>query len=356
MRILVCIKQISTSETVIDDSGEWITQVGSSSFAISRFDENAIEEAISLKERLIEKFSSENALLNTQAKDCEIGLQNNQNKDTEIGLQNKDVVIDIISVGGLTAAESIKRGMGMGADNGIHLITEDKGYVSGSVTALRLAAMIKKAGLNQNQNYNTDQNIKNRNSNIGYDLILTGIMSEDLMQAQVGPMLAEYLNIPCVTSVLKVDIIDIEESGSSFNKIIVQREMDGGVRQNIKVKLPALLSIQAGINQPRYPSLSNILKANKKEIQSYHIKELFNSDIKAEVNIDQDNKHEMTYTTKNESQLRDFHIKHTKDKDSICVIRVERPEKRREGRVLNGTTKDKAVELMSILKQRGLLI
>ncbi|MBF0303030.1 MAG: hypothetical protein HQK73_08315, partial [Desulfamplus sp.] len=260
------------------------------------------------------------------------------------------------SVGGLTAAESIKRGMGMGADNGIHLITEDKGYVSGSVTALRLAAMIKKAGLNQNQNYNTDQNIKNRNSNIGYDLILTGIMSEDLMQAQVGPMLAEYLNIPCVTSVLKVDIIDIEESGSSFNKIIVQREMDGGVRQNIKVKLPALLSIQAGINQPRYPSLSNILKANKKEIQSYHIKELFNSDIKAEVNIDQDNKHEMTYTTKNESQLRDFHIKHTKDKDSICVIRVERPEKRREGRVLNGTTKDKAVELMSILKQRGLLI
>ncbi|MBF0303029.1 MAG: hypothetical protein HQK73_08310, partial [Desulfamplus sp.] len=117
MRILVCIKQISTSETVIDDSGEWITQVGSSSFAISRFDENAIEEAISLKERLIEKFSSKNALENSQAKDSEISLQNNQNKDSEIGLKNnqvKDILVDIISVGGLTAAESIKRGMGMG--------------------------------------------------------------------------------------------------------------------------------------------------------------------------------------------------------------------------------------------------
>ncbi len=290
MRVLVCIKQVSTSDINIDGSGRWINQGGSSAFAISRFDENAVEEAILLKERLIEKSATENS----QAEDSEFGLKNNK---------TKDIVIDIISVGSKTAAESIKRAMGMGADNGIHLITEDRDYVSGKVTALRIAAMIK-------------------SSKIEYDLILTGIMSEDLMQAQVGAMLAEYLAIPCVASVVKVGL-------NHDNIANVERELEGGIRQSVNVKLPALLTIQAGINQPRYPSLSNILRANKKEINSCHVSELF-SDNSSKVSEDID--------------------------EPLNIVKLKYPEKRREGRLLNGTTEDKALELISILKQKGLMI
>ncbi len=318
MRILVCIKQISTSDISIDGSGRWINQGGSSAVAISRFDENAIEEAILLKEKLKNSFTSLPSSVkpeksNKAVSDCEI-------------------YVDVISVGKAAAAESIKRAMGMGADNGIHLITKDKGYVSGKVTALRIAAMIRRL-------------------NISYDLILTGIMSEDLMQSQVGAMLAEHLNIPCVTSVVNINIDDILasiNSNSGFsnngcnnqnsksairldhkNIITVERELEGGIRQSVNVKLPALLTIQAGINQPRYPSLSNILRANKKEIKSCDVNELF-SDNSSKVFEDID--------------------------EPLNIVKLKYPEKRREGRVLNGTTEDKALELMSILKQKGLMI
>ncbi|MBF0230336.1 MAG: electron transfer flavoprotein subunit beta/FixA family protein [Desulfamplus sp.] len=287
MKILVCIKQIPTSDININDSGKWITEGNNSSLAISRFDENALEEAILLKERF--------ALL---------GIS---------------VDIDIISIGSQTAAESIKRAMGMGADNGIHVITEDKGYVSGAVTALRLATMIKKISKAENIIKMGDAPY----SCCPYDLILTGIMSEDLMQAQVGPMLAEYLNIPCVTSVVNIKFDDnLNDNVDITDKIEVQRELEGGIRQNIKVKLPALLTIQAGINQPRYPSLSNILRANKKKILTYNIVDAQSSN----------------------------------SFDPLKVVRVEYPEKKREAKLLNGTTKDKAIELKNILKQRGLLI
>lgn len=300
MKILVCIKQISTSDINMDGSGQWVTDKNSSSLAISRFDENALEEAILLKERLKDHF----------------GLT--------------DTSVDVISVGGITAAESIKRAMGMGADNGIHIVTEDKGYVSAAVTASRLAIMVKGMG---------DVSC----SSCPYDLVLTGIMSEDLMQAQVGPMLAEHLNIPCVTSVINVKLNDILNNRiTNDNKLAntenrvkkeieIQRELEGGIRQNIKLKLPALLTIQAGINQPRYPSLSNILRANKQQIESCKVSNLF------------DNQTCYSSTTNNFLY------------DPIHIVRVEYPEKKREGRVLYGTTEDKANELRSILKQRGLI-
>ncbi len=105
MRILVCIKQISTSDISIDESGRWINQGGSSAVAISRFDENAVEEAILLKEKLKNSFTSLPSSVkpeksNKAVSDCEIS-------------------VDVISVGKAVAAESIKRAMGMGADNGI---------------------------------------------------------------------------------------------------------------------------------------------------------------------------------------------------------------------------------------------
>lgn len=271
MKILVCIKQILTSEICLDGSREWISKGGNPTFAINRFDENALEEALLLKEQIKERFGAESS-------------------------------VDVISAGGKNTAESIKRAMGMGADNGIHIITEDSGYVSATLTASRIATMI------------------NRNGEFpfsGYDLILTGIMSEDLMQAQVGPMVAEHLKIPSITSVVHTGV------NGQMNQITVQRELEGGVRQNVKVKLPALLTIQAGINQPRYPSLSNILRANKREIISCRVKDLFPDE--------------------------------TSTPDPLQLLKLEYPEKKREGRLLNGSTREKAAELMAILKHRGVI-
>lgn len=295
MKILVCIKQIMASDTLLSGSGQWIEH-GRSPLVISRFDENALEEAILLKEKL-----------------------------KSIG--SADVSVDIVSAAHAGATDGIKRGMGMGADSGIHIITDDFGYVSASVTASRVAAMVRKKGKREELSCEDgDSSLlllsdrqKRRDSNLFYDLILTGIMSEDLMQAQVGPMVAEHLKIPCVTSVVSTSI------GEKMDEVTVLRELEGGIRQNIKVRLPALLTIQAGINQPRYPSLSNILRANRREINTFNVRELFSNEPPSPA------------------------------ADPLHLIRLEKPEKKREGRLLQGTTRDKATELMAILKQKGVI-
>lgn len=93
-----------------------------------------------------------------------------------------------------------------------------------------------------------------------YDLILTGIMSQDMMYGQTGPMLAELLNFPCATGVVKIRF------PINNNFIQVEQELENGFIDCLEIKLPALLTIQAGINIPRYPSLSNLLAAEQKTI------------------------------------------------------------------------------------------
>lgn len=317
MKILVCVKQIVTSEIKPDDSGYWIKQEkSSSSNVMNRFDENAVEEAILLKEQLKSQLS---------------------------GNDSSEICVDVISVGPPGAAESIKRSMGMGADNGIHIITEDLSYVSAAVTASRIAAMIKKEGINKKDNAVPDsQQQKYSASLLEYDLILTGIMSEDLMQAQVGPMVAEHLKIPCISSVVAIELKD------NMKEIEVQRELEGGMRQNIKIRLPVLLTIQAGINQPRYPSLSNILKANKKQIWSLHVSELFPD------NMNGAPEHEKSFVHKKEFMPESAPVIQSEN-DPLNLVRLEYPEKKRASIFLEGSTVEKATELMTILKKRGLI-
>lgn len=92
-----------------------------------------------------------------------------------------------------------------------------------------------------------------------YDIIFTGMQAGDDGSAMVGPILAEMLKIPHATMVKKIEI------GTGTVKI--NRELEGGLEEQLEVKLPALFSIQTGINEPRYVSIMGIRKAMQKEIK-----------------------------------------------------------------------------------------
>jgi len=93
-----------------------------------------------------------------------------------------------------------------------------------------------------------------------YDLILAGVMAEDGMAGQTGQLLAELLGLPCATAVISLRLL------SPHGPVYVEREEDGGERSAYEIALPALLTIQSGINRPRYPALSHVLRARTQEI------------------------------------------------------------------------------------------
>jgi electron transfer flavoprotein beta subunit len=92
-----------------------------------------------------------------------------------------------------------------------------------------------------------------------YDLVLCGIKAIDDDNAQVGVMLAEFLSIPHVVGVTKLELGDGE--------LTATRDIEGG-QEIIKAKLPCLLTCQKGLNEPRLPSLPNIMKAGSKPMQT----------------------------------------------------------------------------------------
>lgn len=151
--------------------------------------------------------------------------------------------IDIVSVGPPRVVTAIRRAMGMGADRGI--LIEDNGEQSTdpSSVAFYIAQTVKKRG---------------------YDLILAGIQSEDTMQGAVGPMLAAMLGIPCVIGVVKIELKE--------DRIEAIREMDGGRHDCLSLPMPCLIAIQTSSEKPRYPSVSNMLIANRADLEIREIK------------------------------------------------------------------------------------
>ena len=94
-----------------------------------------------------------------------------------------------------------------------------------------------------------------------YDLILAGAISEDLMQGITGPMIAAELDRPCAAAVMSIEL------DCSSRSLDVSCEMEGGMSERIRLTLPALLTVQTGGWQPRYPTLSNTLRSRKQPIQ-----------------------------------------------------------------------------------------
>ena len=258
MKILVCVKQVPESDTAIHikEDGSWIDMDSFDEFKMNRLDEFAVEEAIRLKETL------------------------------------SDVRIDVISVGPARAADVLRRSIGMGADDGIHIVNENESHLSPVLTAAWIAQYAK---------------------HHEYKLILTGAMSEDCMNGQTGPMIAAHLRLPCATGIV------FEKVASDEKSIYVEREIEGGKRDTLELDLPAVLTIQSGNHIPRYPVLSKLLKANKQKL------EIIESNSMPQPETGED------------------------------IIRVDYPQKSRAGAVLEGSQQDKAKALIKILREKALL-
>jgi electron transfer flavoprotein beta subunit len=146
--------------------------------------------------------------------------------------------VTVLTMGGEESNESLRKCMAMGADEALRL--SDAGFAGsdGLATARVLAAAIRK---------------------IPYDLILTGTQAEDDGYGQVGIALAQMLGIPYAAVVNRIEVQE--------KKIKVNRELEGGLEEVFEIDTPALLTIQTGINEPRYVSIMGIRKVAKKEIR-----------------------------------------------------------------------------------------
>jgi electron transfer flavoprotein beta subunit len=162
------------------------------------------------------------------------------NYAVEEAIQIKDKVggsVTVVSVGDEESEEVVRREMAMGADNGILLSDDAFEGSDGRGIATLLKAAVDKGN---------------------YDLILTGAQADD-GAAQVGGMLAAMLDLPYASLVNKIEIIDDK-------KLKVGREIEGGNQEMSEIDLPCVLSIQTGINEPRYVGIRGIRKVASVEI------------------------------------------------------------------------------------------
>ncbi len=142
-----------------------------------------------------------------------------------------------LSMGPERVKQTIKEALAKGADRGIHVL-DDKFYALDPLaTARSLAAAIQKEKV---------------------DLILTGLQSDDHGFGQTGVLLAELLGLPHATIIMHIDVAD--------GRMKLKRELEAGWFQWVELPLPAVLTIQSGINKPRYATLKGIMAAKKKEI------------------------------------------------------------------------------------------
>ena len=158
----------------------------------------------------------------------------------EEGLQRKEKAgageVVIVCLGPAAAQETIRTALAMGADRGL-LLQVDGIPADGFEVARALAAELKDGG---------------------WDLIVFGKMAIDDYNHQVGPMVAEVLGLPCVTAVAHLTI----DAGAGT----AEREVEGGV-EVVEFPLPAVLTVDKGLNEPRYPALKGIMAAKKKPLE-----------------------------------------------------------------------------------------
>jgi electron transfer flavoprotein beta subunit len=152
----------------------------------------------------------------------------------EEGLRRGEVTV--LSLGPAAAQETIRTALAMGAERGV-LLQTDKIPADGFETAKALAAELKGGA---------------------WDLILFGKMAIDDYNHHVGPMVAELLGLPCVTAVAHLEI-----EGA---KGVAEREIEGGI-EVVEFPLPAVLTADKGLNEPRYPALKGIMAAKKKPLE-----------------------------------------------------------------------------------------
>ena len=208
MKIAVCIKQVPTREWQprLNDDKTWIREQDVS-YEMNEPDAYALEEGLRLREK-----------------------------------HGGEVVV--CSAGPARVQQVIREALARGADRALHV--EDAAL--GAADAVTAATALAPAMAEQ-----------------GFDVILTGLQSDDQGHAQFGPVLAEKLGMPHSTIIMEVQVVPSTGSGQATS-LRVKRELEGGWFQYVALPLPALLTIQSGINQLRYATLKGIMAAKKKEI------------------------------------------------------------------------------------------
>jgi len=153
--------------------------------------------------------------------------------------------VTVVTIGDEEAEEVLRREMAMGAEKGILVDDESLEGSDGKGIAAVLKAVTEKGS---------------------YDLIMTGAQA-DAGQAQVGGMLAAMMDIPYASLVNKIDVIDDK-------KLKIGREIEGGDQELNEIDLPCVLSIQTGINEPRYVGIRGIRKVASVEIPTFNAGDL----------------------------------------------------------------------------------
>ena len=209
MKIAVCVKQVPTREWQprLTDDKTWIREQDAS-FEMNEPDAYALEEALRLKEK-----------------------------------HGGEVVV--CSAGSPRVAQVIREALARGADRAIHVEDEALASADAFVVADALASAMKEEH---------------------FDLVLTGLQSDDMGSAQTGVILADKLARPHATIVMDVQVTPSASSGQA-GTLRVKRELEGGWFQWVALPLPAVVTIQSGINQLRYATLKGIMAAKKKEIR-----------------------------------------------------------------------------------------
>lgn len=251
MNILVCIKQVPDMESKfkVDEEGTWYDSADLA-WRMNEYDEYAVEQAVQLKEQT-------------------------------------GADLTVLCIGPERVKETMKKALAMGCDRGVH-VADDASFKKGPFA---IASII--AGFAGPKNF---------------DLIFTGMQSQDRGSAQVGILVAEMLEIPCASTIVDFSFDD--------GRISVKRELEGGAKARITAPVPALVTCQLGLNSPRYLTLPNILKAKKKELLAIPVADL----------------------------LKALPLEET--------ISLYFPEKKGTGLVLEGEVADLADRLIRILKEK----
>jgi electron transfer flavoprotein beta subunit len=199
VNIIVCVKQVPAKDAPLAIAGNWIKE-SDIGFEMNEPDSYALEEALRLKEK-----------------------------------HGGEVIA--LSLGPERVKQTIKEALAKGADRGIHISDDNFTQLDPLGSATVLAAAIAREK---------------------FDLVLTGLQSDDHGFGQTGVLLAARLNLPHATIIMQIDV--------QGGKMKLKRELEAGWFQWIECPLPAVLSIQSGINKVRYATLKGIMTAKKKEI------------------------------------------------------------------------------------------
>jgi len=252
MKILVCIKQVPDMESKfkVDAGGTWYAKTDLA-WRMNEYDEYAVEQAVQLKEQV------------------------------------KDADLTVLCIGSDQVKETMKKALAMGCDRGAHIADAD----SSGKEPYQIAGIIAEYAKGKD-----------------FDVVFTGMQSQDRGSGQVGILVAEMLGLPGVTTVVHFAYND--------GVIEAKRELEGGVKACVKVASPAVITCQLGLNTPRYPTLPNIMKAKKKELLSIPVEDLLKVEPRQE------------------------------------TAKMYFPEKKGGGLVLEGDAADLVEQLVKILKEK----